>query len=510
MGSAGENLTKKFKCTFCGGKFKDTEERSKHYLQDHLQKKDFSKGDQRTVEGMSQLRSDITMEVLENNNRGQTEMEQQDEYQQEQQRQQQEYDLQQEHYSEEQRRQQQEHDLQQEQYSEEQRRQQQEYNLQQEQYSEEQRRQQQEYDQQQEQYGEEQRRQQQQMYMQQEQNSPSTDDQSPNEIPEKTVSDEREGETMSHRGDCVTAGTILPLEPEIEKQTGSEHQNVSTLSHVEFREPEKLGELDVSVESSPEVSKELSIDPLTGLPQGWHRTKHDRPKGSPYFHLKPVGSKILRSQIEVNSFVQQQGIKIKISLSGPVTRESPKKKINLKKRLPLLPSSSEELDEKGEEAALEDKSEEKVPKSSVERGTDEEEEELRALLEERNNIYRCPTSERTPAQKTRIYTLLKKITKLKKKFPDIEVTKYSPLMKEDEKKEDTKKKKRLLVPAETIEQANNQSKKKEVPSSSLMASRQEQEEEMSKETKKKKKKKKVPITPSEVVEDDEDKINDPV
>ena len=61
--SAGENLTKKFKCTFCGEKFKDTEERSKHYLQDHLQKKDFSKGDQRTVEGMSQLRSDITMEV---------------------------------------------------------------------------------------------------------------------------------------------------------------------------------------------------------------------------------------------------------------------------------------------------------------------------------------------------------------------------------------------------------------------------------------------------------------
>merc|ERR1712032_1379928 len=225
MGSAGENLTKKFKCTFCGGKFKDTEERSKHYLQDHLQKKDFSKGDQRTVEGMSQLRSDITMEVLENNNRGQTEMEQQDEYQQEKRKQQQQMYPQQDQYGEEQGRQQQEHDLQQAQHLEEQRRQQQEYDLQQEQYSEEQRRQQQEYDQQQEQYGEEQRRQQQQMYMQQEQNSPSTDDQSPNEIPEKTVSDEREGETMSHRGDCVTAGTILPLEPEIEKQTGSEHQN---------------------------------------------------------------------------------------------------------------------------------------------------------------------------------------------------------------------------------------------------------------------------------------------
>merc|ERR1712037_582268 len=163
------------------------------------------------------------------------------------------------------------------------------------------------------------------------------------------------------------------------KQTSSEQENIPTSSQVDlFREPEKMVDLDVSVESSPEVSEGLSIDPLTGLPEGWHRTKHERPKGSPYFHLKPAGSKILRSQIEVNSYLQQQRIKMKISLSGPVTRESPirspKNKINLKKRLPLLPSSSEELEERGEE---------------------------------RNNIYQIPTSERTAAQNTRIYTLLK-------------------------------------------------------------------------------------------------------
>merc|ERR1712037_283370 len=186
----------------------------------------------------------------------------------------------------------------------------------------------------------------------------------------------------------------------------------------------------------------------------------------------------------------------KISLSGPVTRESPirspKKKINLKKRLPLLPSSSEELEERGEEPALEDnKSEPELPKSSVERGTDDEERELKELIEERNTIYQIPTSERTAAQNTRIYTLLKKIKKLAKKFPDMKVNKRAPFKSGDEKKSDTKNKERPLVPSKVTEQADN--------GSTLKKSGQEQDADMSKETKRKKKKKKVPITPSEVV-----------
>ena len=426
---------------------------------------------------------------------------QQDQYSEEQRRQQKGYYLQQGQYSEEQRRQQQEYNLQEEQYSEEQRRHQQEYNLQQEQHTEEQRRHQQEYNLQEEQYSEEQRRQQQQMDMQQEQNSPTTDDQSPDKI---HVSKEREAETESHEDDCVMAETFSPLEPEVEKQTSSANKNVPTSSHVEFREPEKLVDLDVSVESSPDVSKGLSIDPLTGLPEGWHRTKHERPKGSPYFQLKPAGSKMLRSQIEVNSYLQQKGIKMKIYLNGPVTRQSPKKKINLKKRLPILPSSSEELEEKGEEPVLEDKSEEKTPTSSVERGTDDEERELKELVEERDNIYKIPPSERTSAQNTRIYTLLKKIKKLKNKFPDIKVLKRG----KKKKAADTNIKELPLSASKVIEQADNESTKEEAHHSELMKAGQE--EDMSKKTKRKKKKKKVPITPSEVVEDDEDKINDPV
>ena len=343
------------------------------------------------------------------------------------------------------------------------------------------------------------------MYMQQEQNS-TTDDQSPDKI---HVSKEREGETESHKDDCVMAETFSPLEPEVEKQTSSANENVPTSSHVEFREPEKLVDLDVSVESSPDVSKGLSIDPLTGLPEGWHRTKHERPKGSPYFQLKPAGSKMLRSQIEVNSYLQQKGIKMKIFLNGPVTRQSPKKKINLKKRLPILPSSSEELEEKGEEPVLEEKSEEKTPNSSVERGTDDEERELKELVEERDNIYKIPPSERTSAQNTRIYTLLKKIKKLKNKFPDIKV-KIAGQLKRGKKKKaaDTNIKELPLSASKVIEQADNESTKEEAHHSELMKSGGE--EDLSKKTKRKKKKKKVPITPSEVVEDDEDKINDPV
>ena len=326
---------------------------------------------------------------------------------------------------------------------------------------------------------------QQEMLKQQEENSPTTENQSQGEISGKTVSNAREGETVSHEEEPER---FPPLEPEVEKQASSETENLPTSSHVEFREPEKLVDLDDSLESSPEVTEGLSIDPLTGLPEGWHRTKHERSKGSPYFQLKPVGSKILRSQIEVNSYVQQQGIKLKILLNGPVTRVSPKKRINLKKRMPLLPSSSEELEEKGEEPALEGKSEAELPKSSVERGTDEEERELKELVEERNNIYQVPTSERTAAQNTRIYTLLKKIKRLKKKFPDMKVN------KRDEKKGDAKKKE----PSNMIEQADNESTKSG------------QDADMPKETKRKKKKKKVPITPSEVVEDGDGKINGPV
>ena len=377
---------------------------------------------------------------------------------------------------------------------------------------------------QQHQYQEEEEQQQQQVFVQQEENSPTTDNQSKEETSGKPVSNAREGETVSlHESDrhqreqtlkeektgfqddsCAAVETFLSLEPDVEKQTSSEQENIPTSSQIDlFREPEKMVDLDVSVESSPEVSEGLSIDPLTGLPEGWHRTKHERPKGSPYFHLKPAGSKILRSQIEVNSYLQQQRIKMKISLSGPVTRESPirspKKKINLKKRLPLLPSSSEELEERGEEPALEDnKSEPELPKSSVERGTDDEERELQALIEERNNIYQIPTSERTAAQNTRIYTLLKKIKKLAKKFPDMKVNKRAPFKSGDEKKSDTKNKERPLVPSKVTEQADNES--------TLKKSGQEQDADMSKETKRKKKKKKVPITPSEVVEDDEAKI----
>merc|ERR1711974_451757 len=98
--SPEDNLSKK--CAFCDENFEDTEGRSKHYLQEHLQNKG-----EGTVEGISQSPSDITKKALESINRGQKEMEQQDKY-----------DQQQHQYSEEQRRQQDEYDLQQHQYSE--------------------------------------------------------------------------------------------------------------------------------------------------------------------------------------------------------------------------------------------------------------------------------------------------------------------------------------------------------------------------------------------------------
>ena len=320
----------------------------------------------------------------------------------------------------------------------------------------------------------------QQLFMQEEEKLPIDRQE---ETSGKTVSNAREGETLSHEDE-----TFPPLEPEAEKEASSQKENVAMSSQVEFREPEKLAELGVSVESSPEVSERLSLDPQTGLPEGWHRTKHERVKGSPYYQIKPAGSKILRSQIEVNSYVQQQGIKLKILLNGPATKVSPKKKINLKKRTPLLPSSSEELEERGEEATLEDKNSELgLPKTGVERVTDDEERELKELLEERDNIYQIPTSERTAAQNTRIGTLQKKILKLKKKCPEIKVKKRVPLKRKDEKKDaDTKNKEPSLVPSKVIES--------------------KQDMDMSKETKRKKKKKKVPITPSEVVENNEDTI----
>ena len=85
-----------------------------------------------------------------------------------------------------------------------------------------------------------------------------------------------------------------------------------------------------------------------------------------------------------------------------------------------------------------------------------------------------------------------------KKFPDMKVNKRAPFKSGDEKKSDTKNKERPLVPSKVTEQADNES--------TLKKSGQEQDADMSKETKRKKKKKKVPITPSEVVEDDEAKI----
>ena len=263
---------------------------------------------------------------------------------------------------------------------------------------------------------------------------------------------------------------------------------------VEFRDEEQLGELNVSVESSPEVWKDLTLNPLTGLPDGWQRTKHERPTGSSYFHLKPVGSKILRSQVEVNSYVQQQGIKLKIFLKGPVTQESPKKKINLKKRFPLLPSSSEELEEKGEEGKSEGGL--ATTNSSLEGGTNGPPGPWRALLEERNIIYKIPSSERTAAQNTRIDTLQKKIKRLKKKFPSVEVTKALLFKRTDEKNEKLSK---------VVEQTKNQEKNNETLSATL---ERQQDKKSSKETKRKMKKKKVPITPAEVFEEDEDEIND--
>ena len=333
---------------------------------------------------------------------------------------------------------------------------------------------------------EELQQQQQQQQPKRKQNSQTTDNQSQCV---KVVSNERRGGISD---DCAVAGTSTHLETEVGKSAGSENPITGPL---EFRDQEQLGELNVSVESSPEVWKDLTLNPLTGLPDGWQRTKHERPTGSSYFHLKPVGSKILRSQVEVNSYVQQQGIKLKISLKGPVTQESPKKKINLKKRFPLLPSSSEELEEKGEEGKSEGGL--STTNTSLEGGANGEG-ELRALLEERNIIYKIPSSERTAAQNTRIDTLQKKIKRLKKKFPSpsVEVTKALLFKKTDEKNEKLSK---------VVEQTKNQEKNNEKLSATL---ERQQDEKSSKETKRKMKKKKVPITPAEVFEDDEDEIND--
>ena len=54
----GNDLQLKLKCSYCEEKFKDTEERSKHYLQEHLQNK--AEG---TVEGINQSTSDTTNKV---------------------------------------------------------------------------------------------------------------------------------------------------------------------------------------------------------------------------------------------------------------------------------------------------------------------------------------------------------------------------------------------------------------------------------------------------------------
>ena len=334
-----------------------------------------------------------------------------------------------------------------------------------------------------------------QLHPKRKQNSQTTDNQSQCV---KAVSNEIRGGISD---DCAVAETSTLLETEVRKSAGSENPITGP---VEFQDQEQLGELNVSVESSPEVWKDLTLNPLTGLPDGWQRTKHERPTGSSYFHLKPVGSKILRSQVEVNSYVQQQGIKLKIFLKGPVTQESPKKKINLKKRFPLLPSSSEELEEKGEEGKSEGGL--ATTNSSLE-GRASGEGGLRALLEERNIIYKIPSSERTAAQNTRIDTLQKKIKRLKKKFPSVEVTKAllfkKALLKERAflKKTDEKNEKLSKV----VEQTKNQERNNEKLSATL---ERQQDKKSSKETKRKMKKKKVPITPAEVFEDDEDEIND--
>ena len=295
-------------------------------------------------------------------------------------------------------------------------------------------------------------------------------------------------------------------------------ESTSTLDHDALREPEKLEDLNDSMESETESSKELPLDPLTGLPEGWHRTKHERPNGQYYFQLKPVDWKILRSQVEVNSFLKQRGIKTAISLNGLPTKQSPKKKIILKKR--TLPSSSEEIEETT--------SERNAANANKGKSVEEEKQELRSLVEERDKIYEKAPAERTLAEITRLYTLIKKIRALSKKFPEIKVNKRKP-RKNSHEKVANKKIKLVLKPFQDISTGSQEGEKGKTDFQSLecntpsqeslskhlasqndnnegtrtsasVTSRQEQDE---RKIRRKKKKKKVPLTPSEVIEEDE-------
>ena len=70
------------------------------------------------------------------------------------------------------------------------------------------------------------------MLKQQEENSPTTENQSQGEISGKTVSNAREGETVSHEEE---AERFPAFEPEVEKEASSEKENLPTSSQVEFR-----------------------------------------------------------------------------------------------------------------------------------------------------------------------------------------------------------------------------------------------------------------------------------
>ena len=65
----------------------------------------------------------------------------------------------------------------------------------------------------------------------------------------------------------------------------------------------------------------MTIDPQTGLPEGWHRLKYQRNDGRYYFEIKTGGSKArrIRSQRSLNSYLEDQGImKHSLTLKGPV------------------------------------------------------------------------------------------------------------------------------------------------------------------------------------------------
>ena len=319
------------------------------------------------------------------------------------------------------------------------------------------------------------------------------------------------GKCLSQNEERVTSEMAPHHDPATDEST-------STLDHDALREPEKLEDLNDSMESETESSKELALDPLTGLPEGWHRTKHERPNGQYYFQLKPVDWKILRSQVEVNSFLKQRGIKTAISLNGLPTKQSPKKKIILKKR--TLPSSSEEIEETTSERS--------AANANKGKSVEEEKQELRSLVEERDKIYEKAPAERTLAEITRLYTLIKKIRALSKKFPEIKVNKRKPRKNSDEKVAN-KKIKLVLKPFQDIPTGSQEGEKGKTdfqsfecntPSqdslskhlasqndnnegtgtSASVTSRQEQDE---RKIRRKKKKKKVPLTPSEVIEEDE-------